>query len=57
MPGCAGAEYADLPSRVRITTDRKSGLKKRLLWFAGIYAASVAAFAAISFLLEMLLPK
>ena len=33
------------------------GLGKRLLWFVAIYAASVAAFAAISGLLELLLPK
>jgi hypothetical protein len=35
----------------------KQGLGTRLLWFVAIYAASVAAFAAISGLLEFLLPK
>jgi hypothetical protein len=42
---------------VRITTEDKPRLTKRLLWFAGIYAASVLAFGAISGLLELLLPK
>jgi hypothetical protein len=40
---------------VRTTTERKLG--KKLLWFIGIYAASVLAFGAISGMLELLLPK
>jgi hypothetical protein len=42
---------------VRIITEDKPGLGKRLLWFIGIYAASVLAFGAISGLLELMLPK
>ncbi len=42
---------------MRITTENKAGLSKRLLWFVAIYAGSVLAFGAISGLLELLLPK
>jgi hypothetical protein len=42
---------------MRIITEDKPRLSKRLLWFVAIYAASVTAFAAISGLLELLLPK
>jgi hypothetical protein len=50
---------------VRITTDPKeinNGAERRkfgrqVLWFVAIYTASVIAFAAISGLLSMLLPK
>jgi hypothetical protein len=42
---------------MRIITKDKPRFGKRLLWFVGIYAASVLAFGAISGLLELLLPK
>jgi hypothetical protein len=42
---------------VRIITDNKPRLRKRLLWFVGIYAGSVLAFGAITGLLELLLPR
>jgi hypothetical protein len=42
---------------VRIITDNKPRFGGRLLWFVGIYAASVLAFAAVSGLLELLLPR
>jgi hypothetical protein len=42
---------------VRIITEAKPRLGKRLLWFVAIYAASVLAFGAICGLLELLLPK
>ncbi len=42
---------------MRITTDNKPRLRKRLLWFVGIYAGSVLTFGAITGLLELLLPK
>jgi hypothetical protein len=42
---------------VRIITENEPKLGKRLLWFVGIYAASVVVFGAISGLLELLLPK
>jgi hypothetical protein len=41
---------------MRIITEAPR-LKHRLLWFVGIYAASVASFAAMTGLLEMLLPR
>ncbi len=42
---------------MRTTTDGRPRLGKKLLWFVGIYAASVLSFAAISGLLELLLPR
>jgi hypothetical protein len=42
---------------VRIITEDKPRLGKKLLWFVGIYAASVLAFGAACGLLELLLPK
>ncbi len=42
---------------MRIITESKPRLGKKLLWFIGIYAASVLAFGAVSGLLELLLPK
>jgi hypothetical protein len=42
---------------MHITTNNQPGWRHRLLWFVGIYAASVIAFGAISGLLELLLPR
>jgi hypothetical protein len=44
-------------NQVRIITEDKPRLRKRLLWFVGIYAASVLAFGAVSGFLELLLPR
>ncbi len=42
---------------MRITIKAPAGLGRKLIWFVGIYAASVLTFGAISGLLELLLPK
>jgi hypothetical protein len=39
---------------VRITINART---KRWLWFAAIYTASVATFAAVTGILELCLPK
>ena len=58
--------FAGRSSPVRITIDPKEAKNsstdqrkfgRRVLWFVVIYTASVIAFAAISGLLSMLLPK
>lgn len=45
-----------------MTTDQppqptRPSLGRRLLWFIGIYIASVVVFAVTAFLLELLLPR